>query len=174
MARGVTGHALRGAGQDELHEYSLQALDRIARPIGGKFLLSTLWPLIDAWSKSPEWERRHAALLSIAQIAEGCAKVLTQDNALKALVGICCTAANDAHPIVKWCACQAIGQVCTGATLCLSSVPVQIHVRRPPPTCKAVSQLFCAKRCHRGLSHADTPTRVQTSSPRSRRSTTAT
>ena len=31
--------------------------------LGGKFLLSTLWPLIDARFKSPEWQRRHAALL---------------------------------------------------------------------------------------------------------------
>jgi hypothetical protein len=123
MARSTTGtrgwagaahHAVR-AGQDELHEYSLQALDRIARPVGGKALLAVLWPLIDAWSKGGEWQRRHAALMTIAQIAEGCYKVLLQDAALAALVAICCGAAGDAHAVVKWCACQAIGQVCTGA-----------------------------------------------------------
>ena len=103
------------AGQDEIHEYALQGLDRIAKPIGGKVLLGVLWPLIESWAKAPEWQKRHAALMCIAQIAEGCAKMLMQDAALKSLVAICCTAAVDSHAIVKWCACQAIGQVCTGA-----------------------------------------------------------
>ena len=60
--------------RDELHEYSLQGLDRIAQPITGQHLLGTLWPLIEEWSKSGEWQRRHAALLTIAQVAEGCCK----------------------------------------------------------------------------------------------------
>ena len=98
----------------------MQGLDRIAAPIGGKHLLSVLWPLIDEWSKSGEWQRRHAALLSIAQVAEGCCNVLLQEQALKALVTTCCNAANDPHAVVKWCACQAIGQVCTGAHLCMA------------------------------------------------------
>ena len=106
---------MSSAGQDEMHEYALQALDRIAKPITGKSLLPVLWPIIETWAKSGEWERRHAALLTIAQVAEGCVKMLMQDNALQALVSICCAAAEDSHPIVKWCSCQAIGQVCTGA-----------------------------------------------------------
>jgi hypothetical protein len=53
--------------------------------------------------------------MSIAQIAEGCRKVLLDDTALASLVAVTSRAAHDAHPIVKWSACQAIGQVCTGA-----------------------------------------------------------
>lgn len=113
-------HALthsRVAGQTELYEASLQSLDRIARPIGGKFLLGCLWPLINAWSKDEDWRKRAGALCAIAQIAEGCRKALLPDAHLAALMGICCGAISDTHAFVKWSACQAIGQVCTGAAL---------------------------------------------------------
>ena len=102
------------AGQSDLYEASLQGLDRIARPIGGKFLLGCLWPLITAWSKDADWRRRAGALCAIAQIAEGCRKSLLPDAHLAALMGICCNAVTDLHAFVKWSACQAIGQVCTG------------------------------------------------------------
>lgn len=116
-SEGVAGAygGARRAGQDELHDCGLQGLDRIARPIGGKVLLSHLWPLVDAWSKDGDWRKRYAALMCIAQIAEGSRKVLLADAALASLVGVLTAHSGDSHAIVKWSVCQAIGQVCTGA-----------------------------------------------------------
>jgi importin-5 len=63
--------------------------------------------------------------MSIAQIAEGCRKVLLDDKALASLVAVSTRAAHDAHAIVKWSACQAIGQVCTGVWLLQRMTHVQ-------------------------------------------------
>eukprot|EP00892_Ulva_mutabilis_P010754 jgi/Ulvmu1/8050/UM004_0287.1 len=101
------------SGQTELYEASLQGLDRIARPVGGKFLLSCLWPLITAWAKDADWRKRAGSLCAIAQIAEGCRKALMPDAHLAALMNICCSSVADSHAFVQWSACQAIGQVCT-------------------------------------------------------------
>jgi importin-5 len=103
------------AGQSDLYECALQGLDRIAKPIGGKFLLANLWPFIEQWAKDGDWRRRAGALCAIAQVAEGCRKALLPQAPLQALMKICCDAVMDSHPIVKWAACQAIGQICTGA-----------------------------------------------------------
>lgn len=111
-----SAYVLWAAGQSELYESALQGLDRIAKPIGGKFLLGNLWPLIDQWMKDGDWRKRAGSLCAIAQVAEGCRKALLPQAPLQALVKICCDAVMDTHPIVKWAACQAIGQICTGVT----------------------------------------------------------
>jgi len=47
----------------------------------------------------------------LAQIAEGCAKVMLKE--IKSLVDMCMQGTQDPHPRVRWAACQAIGQMCT-------------------------------------------------------------
>lgn len=79
--------------------------------------MPVLSPLIQAWVQARDWKMRQASLMVIAQVAEGCRKVMLEDSALSSLMALCCNAATDSHSHVKWACCQAIGQICTGAAL---------------------------------------------------------
>lgn len=60
---------------------------------------------------SPHWQHRHAALSSIASIAEGCPDE-TREN-MRYLLGLVLQGFKDDHPRVKYAAIYAIGQLCT-------------------------------------------------------------
>ena len=105
------------AGQGMLYEYGQEALDRIAKAIGGKVLMTVLSPIIQSWSTDADWKKRQAVLIAISQVAEGCRKVMLEDAMLASIMALCCAATGDSHSHVKWAACQAIGQVCTDLAL---------------------------------------------------------
>lgn len=88
-----------------------QGLDRIARYIGGKTVLPTAFGLIPTFLGSPEWQKRHAALMTISAIGEGCHKIMQAelDNILKLVVQF----VRDPHPRVRYAACHAMGQMST-------------------------------------------------------------
>lgn len=88
-----------------------QGLDRIARYIGGKSVLPMAFQLIPTFLGSPEWQKRHAALMTISAIGEGCHKIMQAelDNILKLVVQF----VRDPHPRVRYAACHAMGQMST-------------------------------------------------------------
>lgn len=53
-----------------------QALDRIARAMGGKYTLPVAFTVIPQLLGSSKWQHRHAALMSISAIAEGCQDIM--------------------------------------------------------------------------------------------------
>jgi hypothetical protein len=55
--------------------------------------------------------KRHAVLICLAQIAEGCVKQMRKHT--KTLVDMCMAGVQDPHGKVRWAACQALGQLCT-------------------------------------------------------------
>jgi vesicle coat complex subunit len=67
--------------------------------------------LLPSFIGAEEGKRRHAALITIAQIAEGCAKVMTKN--LDQVVGMVLNSFNDPHPRVRWAAINAVGQLST-------------------------------------------------------------
>ena len=71
--------------------------------------------------------RRHAGLMALAQIAEGCQKVMTAQ--VSQLVSLIVNAARDPHPRVRWAFCQTIGQLCTDLG---PDLQVQEHARVVP------------------------------------------
>jgi hypothetical protein len=50
-------------------------LDRLAIAIGGNTIVPIASELLPQYLSAPEWQKHHAALITLAQIAEGCAKV---------------------------------------------------------------------------------------------------
>jgi hypothetical protein len=51
------------------------------------------------WLADADWRKRHAALICLAQIAEGCEKLMGQQ--VEGLVGMCLTGLRDSHPKVR-------------------------------------------------------------------------
>lgn len=57
--------------------------------------------LLTAWLADGDWRKRHASLICLAQIAEGCTKVMLQQ--IEPLVDMCIKGLQDVHP--KVCVC---------------------------------------------------------------------
>ena len=74
-------------GEGELYEFGQECLDRLALAVGGNALAPLAAPALGRLLISPDWRSRHAALICLAQIAEGCAKVLLKQ--LKGLADMC-------------------------------------------------------------------------------------
>jgi hypothetical protein len=55
--------------------------------------------LLPVWLTDADWRKRHAALICLAQIAEGCEKLMGEQ--VEGLVGMCLTGLRDSHPKVR-------------------------------------------------------------------------
>ena len=88
-----------------------QALDRLARSIGGKNLLPPVFAVLPGFLGSTEWSQRHAALMCISSIAEGCVKIMEPE--LGRVVDMVLPHIRDPHPRVRFAACHCLGQMCT-------------------------------------------------------------
>lgn len=64
------------AGESGNYGVGQECLDRLAIAIGGNAIVPIASELLPAYLSAPEWQKHHAALITLAQIAEGCAKVL--------------------------------------------------------------------------------------------------
>lgn len=91
-----------------------QALDRLARKLGGKTLLPAAFMWLPKLIASENWQERHAALMALSSIAEGCEKIMRQE--LDKVLAIVLPKLADVHPRVRWAACNAVGQMCTDFT----------------------------------------------------------
>ncbi|KAK9810031.1 hypothetical protein WJX72_003666 [[Myrmecia] bisecta] len=98
-------------GEGERYEFGQECLDRIALALGGKTIVPLASQMLPALMLDPDWKKRHAALICLAQIAEGCVKVMLKQ--LDGLVDMCLKGLQDPHAKVRWAACQALGQMCT-------------------------------------------------------------
>lgn len=127
-----------------------QSLDRVAIAFGGKALLPVLTMTIPSMLSSSDWKHRYGALRAIANMAEGCADVLT--DRLGDFLSLVWPAFKDDHPRVQYAACHALGQLCTDfsgplqelfAAQCLSSlVGVLVNSTQPRVQCHAAAALI--------------------------------
>ncbi|TBU51233.1 ARM repeat-containing protein [Dichomitus squalens] len=92
------------------HTYE-HSLDRVACALGGAAVLPQAFSFIPAMLASHDWRLRHAGLMAIASIAEGTSKVM--QNELGKVIDLVVPMFGDAHPRVRYAACQCIGQLCT-------------------------------------------------------------
>jgi HEAT repeat protein len=99
------------AGETGSFVFAQECLDRLAIAVSGNTILPVAAELLPSFIGAEEWKRRHAALVTIAQIAEGCAKVMTKN--LDQVVGMVLNSFNDPHPRVRWAAINAVGQLST-------------------------------------------------------------
>ena len=93
------------------HAAAEQALDRLARKLGGKTILPPAFQWLPKLIASENWRERHAALMALSSIAEGCEKLMKAE--LDKVLGMVLPLLGDVHPRVRWAACNAVGQMCT-------------------------------------------------------------
>eukprot|EP01025_Chloroclados_australasicus_P010561 TRINITY_DN1432_c0_g2_i1.p1 TRINITY_DN1432_c0_g2~~TRINITY_DN1432_c0_g2_i1.p1 ORF type:complete len:1108 (-),score=185.74 TRINITY_DN1432_c0_g2_i1:305-3628(-) len=99
------------SGHYDKFDFSQEALDRVALSLGGRQLVPLAGQMLPQWLQDGDWKKRHAVLICLAQIAEGCEKQLQDQKDV--LTAMCLKGLQDGHAKVKWAACQAIGQLCT-------------------------------------------------------------
>lgn len=64
------------AGETSNYSVGQECLDRLSISLGGKTIMPVASKLFRDYLAAPEWKKHHAALIALAQIAEGCCKVL--------------------------------------------------------------------------------------------------
>ncbi|XP_077987293.1 importin-5-like [Glandiceps talaboti] len=87
------------------------ALDRFAIGIGGKTILPHIIANIPQMLQNTDWRFRHAALMAISAIGEGCHRYM--EAVLPSIVDTVLPFIQDPHPRVRYAACNALGQMAT-------------------------------------------------------------
>ncbi|ORZ41524.1 armadillo-type protein [Catenaria anguillulae PL171] len=100
-----------GDENDEAYVIGEQAMDRLARRLGASAVTPVAFNLIPTMLRSDQWARRHAALMAISAIGEGCHKSMSKE--LKNVVEMVVPFTKDPHPRVRYAACNCIGQLAT-------------------------------------------------------------
>uniref|UniRef100_A0A670KJB3 Importin-5 n=1 Tax=Podarcis muralis TaxID=64176 RepID=A0A670KJB3_PODMU len=87
------------------------ALDRMACGLGGKLVLPMIKEHIMQMLQNPDWKCRHAGLMALSAIGEGCHQQM--EGILNEIVNLVLLFLQDPHPRVRYAACNAIGQMAT-------------------------------------------------------------
>ncbi|XP_075093546.1 uncharacterized protein LOC107804339 isoform X6 [Nicotiana tabacum] len=96
------------AGVTDNYIYGRECLSRFSKALGGKTIAPIALEQLDAYLIVPEWEKRHAALIALSQIAEGSSKVMMKY--LEQIMNMVLHAFQDPHPRVRWAAINAVAQ----------------------------------------------------------------
>nr|XP_012462095.1 unnamed protein product [Gossypium raimondii] len=99
------------AGETSNYAVGQECLDRLAISLGGNTIVPVASEQFSTYLAAPEWQKHHAALIALAQIAEGCSKVMVKN--LEQVVSMVLNSFNHSHPRVRWAAINAIGQLST-------------------------------------------------------------
>lgn len=83
--------------------------DQFALALRGKIVPHILGPLVQMMNNVQDWRARHASLMAISLIAEGCQRRLKES--LSEIVGLILPRMEDEHPRVRWAALNALGQL---------------------------------------------------------------
>lgn len=63
------------AGESTNYCVGQECLDRLAMALGGNAIVPVAYEVLPVYLAALEWQKHHAALIALAQIAEGCSKV---------------------------------------------------------------------------------------------------
>ncbi|KAJ6021004.1 Importin subunit beta-3 [Penicillium herquei] len=88
-----------------------QCMDRLANKLGGQAILQPAFSWIPRMMSSTAWRDRHAALMAISAISEGCRDLMVGE--LDQVLALVVPALRDAHPRVRYAGCNALGQMST-------------------------------------------------------------
>ena len=86
-------------------------MDRLANKLGGQTILAPTFNWLPRMMTSMAWKDRHAALMAISAISEGCRDLMIGE--LSQVLDLVIPALSDAHPRVRWAGCNALGQMST-------------------------------------------------------------
>lgn len=92
-------------------EVGQECLDRLAKALGGEVIIPVAVELLPGYLPDPDWRKRHAGLITFAQIAEGCAKEMIKY--FQHVVPMVLNLFHDSHARVRWAAIHAIGLLST-------------------------------------------------------------
>ncbi|XP_074106518.1 karyopherin beta 3 [Cotesia typhae] len=87
------------------------ALDRLSCGLGGKTMLPQIVENIPRMLSNSDWKYRHAALMAISAVGEGCHKQM--EAILSQIMEGIVQYLQDPHPRVRYAACNAVGQMST-------------------------------------------------------------
>ncbi len=93
------------------HVAGEQCMDRLANKLGGQAVLPPTFSWLPKMMVSSAWRDRHAALMAISAISEGCRELMTGE--LDKVLDLVLPALKDPHPRVRWAGCNALGQMST-------------------------------------------------------------
>ena len=96
---------------DSNHVAGEQTMDRLANKLGGSIVLPPTFTWLPRMIASGSWRDRHAALMAISAISEGCQELM--EGELDKVLDLVVPALRDAHPRVRWAGCNALGQMST-------------------------------------------------------------
>ncbi|KAG5985303.1 hypothetical protein E4U55_006783 [Claviceps digitariae] len=96
---------------DQNHVAGEQTMDRLANKLGGQTILAPTFNWLPRMMNSMAWRDRHAALMAISAISEGCRDLMVSE--LSQVLDLVIPALQDAHPRVRWAGCNALGQMST-------------------------------------------------------------
>lgn len=99
------------AESDLNHVAGEQCMDRLANRLGGSVLLAPTFQWLPRMITSSAWRDRHAALMAISAISEGCHDLMK--NELEKILDLIIPMLADPHPRVRWAGCNALGQMST-------------------------------------------------------------
>ena len=86
-------------------------MDRLANKLGGQTILAPTFNWLPRMMNSEAWRDRHAALMAISAISEGCRELM--EGELNQVLELVVPALRDPHPRVRWAGCNALGQMST-------------------------------------------------------------
>jgi importin-5 len=86
-------------------------MDRIANKLGGSVVLPPTFSWLPRMITSTAWRDRHAALMAISAISEGCRELMIGE--LDKVLDLVIPCLRDTHSRVRWAACNALGQMST-------------------------------------------------------------
>lgn len=96
---------------DQNHVAGEQTMDRLANKLGGQTILAPTFNWLPRMMTSMAWRDRHAALMAISAISEGCRELMIGE--LSQVLDLVVPALRDPHPRVRWAGCNALGQMST-------------------------------------------------------------
>ncbi|CAG9956137.1 unnamed protein product [Clonostachys rosea f. rosea IK726] len=96
---------------DQNHVAGEQTMDRLATKLGGQTILAPTFNWLPRMMSSMAWRDRHAALMAISAISEGCRSLMIGE--LSQVLDLVIPALQDPHPRVRWAGCNALGQMST-------------------------------------------------------------
>ena len=96
---------------DQNHVAGEQCMDRLANKLGGQTILAPTFGWLPRMMLSDSWRDRHAALMAISAISEGCRELMVGE--LNKVLELVVPALRDPHPRVRWAGCNALGQMST-------------------------------------------------------------
>ncbi|KAF2018443.1 ARM repeat-containing protein [Aaosphaeria arxii CBS 175.79] len=96
---------------DSNHVAGEQCMDRLANKLGGQSILPPTFSWLPRMMTSSAWRDRHAALMAISAISEGCRELMIGE--LDKVLDLVLPALRDPHPRVRWAGCNAVGQMST-------------------------------------------------------------